>query len=104
MTDKRKEERIKKSIKSEVRSGDALTFSSTVDMSKGGIFISTPEPLGSGSKIELSISIPGDGEVNIHGLVKWIREDEADGCRAGMGIEFQNMDNATKEKLEKLIK
>jgi len=104
MTDKRKEERVKKSIRSEVRSDDALTFSSTVDVSKGGIFISTPEPLGNGSKVELSITIPGDGEVNIHGLVKWMREDEVSGCRAGMGIEFQNIDEPTKQKLEKLIK
>ena len=104
MTDKRKEERVKKSIRSEVRSDDALTFSSTVDVSKGGIFISTPEPLGNGSKVELLISIPGDGEVNIHGLVRWMREDEENGCRAGMGIEFQNIDEPTKQKLEKLIK
>lgn len=104
MPDKRKEERVKKTIRSEVRSDDALTYSSTVDVSTGGIFISTPEPIGSGSKIELSITVPGDGEVTIHGVVKWIREDEKEGCRAGMGIEFQDMDEATKKKLGELIK
>lgn len=103
-SDKRKEERIKKTIRSEVRSEEALTYSSTVDVSTRGIFISTPEPLGNGSSIELSITIPGDGEVSIHGVVKWIRENEADGCRAGMGIEFQNMDETTKKKLGQLLK
>ncbi|HPS56585.1 MAG TPA: TIGR02266 family protein [Spirochaetota bacterium] len=102
--DKRNEERIKKTVRSEVRSDETFTYSSTVDVSRGGIFISTPEPLGSGSRIELSIAIPGDGEVSIHGVVKWIREDEAGGCRAGMGIEFQNMDDTTKKKLGALIK
>lgn len=104
MPDKRKEERIKKTIRSEVRSDEALTYSSTVDVSNGGIFISTPEPLKNGSKIELTITIPGDGEVNLNGLVKWIREDESGDMRAGMGIEFQDMDASTKQKLGKLIK
>ncbi|PKM83526.1 MAG: hypothetical protein CVU88_02480, partial [Firmicutes bacterium HGW-Firmicutes-13] len=44
MDDKRKSGRIKKSIKCEVYS-DGLTFSSTIDISDGGMFISTPEPL-----------------------------------------------------------
>ncbi len=104
MPDKRKEERTKKTIKSEVKSEEALTYSTTVDVSTGGMFISTPEPLGSGSKIELSITVPGDGEVTIHGVVKWIRDDETGGCRAGMGIEFQDMDESTKKKLGELIR
>ena len=73
-------------------------------MSKGGIFISTPEPLGSGSKVKLSISIPGDGEFNVQGVVKWMREEESDSGKAGMGIEFQDLDDTTKNKLVELLK
>jgi len=103
-SEKRKEERIKKTIKSEAKSDDALTYSTTVDMSSGGIFISTPEPLKNGSEIELSLTLPGEGEVKVNGVVKWIREDEKQGCRAGMGIEFRNMDDSTKKKLGTLIR
>ena len=104
MPDKRKEERIKKSIRSEVKSEEALTFSSVVDLSKGGIFISTPEPLNSGTNVELSIMLPGAGEVTIQGVVKWIRPDENESGRAGMGIEFQNINDDLKKKLGDLIR
>ena len=103
MSEKRKEERIKKSIRSEVRSDEALTFSSAVDMSKGGIFISTPEPLDNGTNVELSIMMPG-GEVTVQGIVKWVRPDGTGNDRAGMGIEFKNLDDETKKKLGDLVK
>ncbi|NCU32098.1 MAG: PilZ domain-containing protein, partial [Candidatus Moranbacteria bacterium] len=53
-SDKRKEERVKKEIKSEVVSEELISRSSTVDLSRGGIFISTPEPLKSGSEVTLT--------------------------------------------------
>lgn len=104
MSEKRKEERVKKSLRSEVRSEDALTFSSAVDMSRGGIFISTPEPLDNGTNVELSIMIPGGDEVTIQGVVKWVRPDGTGNVRAGMGIEFINLDDKTRAKLGELMK
>ncbi len=104
MSEKRREERLKKAIRSEVRSEEALTFSSTVDMSKGGIFISTPEPLSSGTAVELSIMLPNSGEVTVQGVVKWIRQDEDESGRAGMGIEFKNLNDDVKNKLLDLVK
>jgi len=104
MSDKRKSERIRKGIKSEVISDEHVSFSSTVDLSKGGIFISTPEPLGSGSEVNMSIHIPGHGELEVKGVVKWVRSDESESEKAGMGIEFVNVDSELKRKLEELIK
>jgi len=104
MSEKRKEERIIKTVRSEVRSDEALTFSSTVDMSRGGIFISTPEPLGNGTSVELSIILPGGEEVTVQGTVKWVREDGSTSQRAGMGIEFGDMDEDTKSKIGDLLK
>lgn len=100
MSEKRKDERIKKNFKTEVRSTEHMTFSSVVDLSKGGIFISTPEPLGVGSEVRLSLIIPGGGEVELNGIVKWARNDETSEDRAGMGIEFVNISDVEKDKLE----
>ncbi len=91
MDDKRKNKRVKKVLKSEVHSDEAMTFSSSVDISKGGIFISTPEPIGSGSEINLSIQVPGGKVIDIKGIVKWVRNDDKEGERAGMGIEFTDV-------------
>ena len=104
MSDKRKSERIKKGVKSEVISDEHVSFSSAVDLSKGGIFISTPEPLGSGSEVNMSIHIPGHGELEVKGVVKWVRSEESESEKAGMGIEFVNVDSELRRKLEELVK
>jgi len=103
MSNNRKSERIKKEVKSEVIADEHVSFSSTVDLSKGGIFISTPEPLSKGSEVNMSIHIPGHGELEVKGVVKWVRADESDSEKAGMGIEFVNVSNDFKKKLEEVI-
>ena len=104
MAEKRKNERVKKWVKSEVHSDEHITFSSSVDLSRGGIFISTPEPLINGSEVSLSIHLPEHGEIEIKGIVKWIRSDETGSDKAGMGIEFVNINSELKKKLDDLIK
>jgi uncharacterized protein (TIGR02266 family) len=102
MDNRRKHNRVKKAIKSEVHSPDAVTFSSTVDISKGGIFISTPDPVDSGSMISLSIQLPGGELVNVKGIVRWVRQNEMQGERAGMGIEFIDLREDDIDKIKKI--
>lgn len=104
MEEKRKHNRISVKVKSEVISEDGFTYSNTVDISKGGIFISTPEPIDIGSSLNLAIQIPGEDPVEIIGVVKWVRNSEKEGERAGMGIEFADMNARQAESLKKLIK
>ncbi len=104
MSEKRKSERIKKNMKSEVLSDEYASFSSTVDLSKGGIFISTPEPLGNGSNVNLLLHIPGHGELELKGVVKWVRPDESESTKAGMGIEFVNVPGELKKKIDEFLK
>ncbi len=104
MSDKRKSERIRKDVKSEVIAEEHVSFSSAVDLSKGGIFISTPEPLGNGSEVSMSIHIPGHGEIEVKGVVKWVRSDDSESEKAGMGIEFVNVSSDLRKKLEELVK
>ncbi len=106
--DKRKFERLPSDIKSEVHFDDGMTYSKSVDISKGGLFISTPEPLHVGSEVSLSLQIPGEESVDIKGVVKWVREsvditrDESD--KIGMGIEFVNLSQKEQERLKKVSK
>lgn len=104
MSDLRKSERIKKGLKSEVFSDEHVSFSSSVDLSKGGMFISTPEPLSSGTELKMTIHIPGHGEVDVKGVVKWVRAEETDSEKAGMGIEFISVDSALKKKLDEFVR
>lgn len=104
MQDKRKSERIRKKIKSEVVSDEFAAFSSVVDLSKGGIFISTPEPPGKNSEVNMMIHMPGHGEIEIKGIVRWVRTDDTDSERAGMGIEFTDISGDLRKKLDDLVK
>ena len=103
MDEHRKAPRINKRVKSEVRAGEHVSLSSSVDLSSGGIYISTPEPLSDGSSVKLTIIIPGNGELEIDGVVKWACSDESGKGRAGMGIEFVSVSREVSQKLETLI-
>ncbi len=88
MEEKRKHLRVKKRIKSEVHSDQGLTLSATFDLSSGGLFITTPEPMEEGSPVELALYVPGEEPVSLKGVIRWKREQESEDSKAGMGIEF----------------
>ena len=106
MDEKRKYKRIPTTIKSEVHFDDGMTFSKSMDLSKGGLFISTPEPLNVGSEVSLSLQIPGEDPVDIKGVVKWVRESvdmaNSESEKIGMGIEFSTLSEPELKRLRKL--
>ncbi|HNR90214.1 MAG TPA: PilZ domain-containing protein [Spirochaetota bacterium] len=103
MSNKRKHDRANVTIRSEVRSPESITLSKTVNVSRGGLFISTPEPLGEGSELNLTIQVPGGEVLEIRGKVKWVRQNEVDGERAGMGIEFVDASDKDVIELKKIM-
>jgi len=88
MSEKRQNDRRVKNIKTEVHTSKGMTFSNSRNMSFGGIFISTPEPLNIGTNIELSLYKPDGKIISIKGIVRWIKDEESNGEKIGMGIEF----------------
>jgi len=102
MENKRRHDRILKSIKCEVYS-DGLTFSSSIDISEGGMFISTPEPLNENSEIDLTLYLPEEKSLSLKGFVKWSRDELDDKKRAGMGVEFINTTEEQNNILKKYI-
>jgi uncharacterized protein (TIGR02266 family) len=101
MEEKRKHLRVQKRLKSEVHSDQGVTLSATFDMSHGGLFITTPEPIGEGSEVELSLYLPGEEPVSLKAIIRWKREDESDESRAGMGIEFVGASDKAVKSLKK---
>ena len=104
MKEKRKEERISKKVKSEVHSLEGMTFSTSEDLSSGGIFITTPDPIMVGSEMSLSLYIPNEKEpLNIKGVVRWMVDDSDTVSKAGMGIEFIDASDEEIGKIKKII-
>ena len=103
MDERRNHRRIPDTIHSEVHDESGMTFSKSVDISRGGIFISTIEPLAGGTDVNLMLYMPGEEPLEIKGTVQWIREDKNNGeTRSGMGIAFKDVSPAIQEKLRKI--
>jgi uncharacterized protein (TIGR02266 family) len=102
MDEKRIQTRIKKKLKAEVHTNDGMTYSSTADISSGGIFISTPDPLNQDEEVTLSIRVSEDEWLDIKGAIKWNR-DESDDTVAGMGIQFKDLSSNDKEKITAIL-
>ncbi len=104
MEEKRKHARTRLKARSEVHFDEGMTFSRSLDLSNGGLFISTPEPLSEGSEVSLSLQIPGEDSVDIKGIVRWVRESEDDETKSGMGIEFKDVSESDIENIKKIVR
>jgi len=82
-----------------------FTESQIVNISKGGVFISTPRPLPENSDIEIEFVLPKvDKKIRVIGQVKWAidnvsRPDGTPGIVPGMGVKFIKI---SKENLKKI--
>ena len=99
----RKHSRVPKRIKSEVSSKDGLTFSTTQNLSGGGMFITTPDPITPGTELELSLKMPDGDMVSVKGIVRWIRDESKDGDLAGMGIEFLDIKDSDSTRIKNML-
>jgi hypothetical protein len=74
------------------------------DFSENGAFIETSEPPAAGSVLELNFE-PGNGEppLRLEAVVKWGRELPNMDGPAGVGVEFQNVEDADFVALERLV-
>ncbi len=98
MNEKRNETRIPKKLKAEVHTEDGLTYSTSADISEKGIFITTPEPSPIGQKLKLEI-IAGNDTIPVTAVVKWIRDEIDENHKAGMGIEFLDVNASDMKKI-----
>lgn len=103
MDEKRKHIRVKKKLKSEVHSSDGITYSTIMDLSMGGLYISTPEPVAKGQTVELFLYVPGEEPINIQGVIRWNKPEETAEHRAGMGIEFTSITDMQAKTIKKIF-
>ncbi|MFI5290361.1 MAG: TIGR02266 family protein [Polyangia bacterium] len=88
MADKRQHPRVPVSLTVSYPSKGALAQDLISDLSPGGVFIRTSQPLPIGTEIELQVVL-GDEEppIGVRGKVVWLRSGQA-ATQEGMGIRF----------------
>ncbi len=81
---------------------------SITNLSSLGIFIRTDEPSAIDTVLTLSFQPPNsDAPIQVEGVVAWankVQGDSPDYDQNGMGIEFINLDEETKNRLVSLVK
>ena len=100
--EKRLQPRIHKRMKAEVHYSEGMTYSTAVDISEGGIFITTPDPLTEGEEVSLSIHMADNKSITIKGVIRWTRFDD-DNNMAGMGIKFGDLSDTDKASIHTII-
>ncbi|MCX5859112.1 MAG: TIGR02266 family protein [Proteobacteria bacterium] len=106
-SNKRLEKRLPIQLDVRYQSLEGFISDYSMNISQGGLFISTRNPLPLGTRIALKVGFP-DAEVplNIEGEVVWVSEYDKkskSNLIPGMGIQFRNLDNLEKKRIEDFI-
>lgn len=73
------------------------------DLSEGGIFLATERPLEKGTPIRLKLEGDDGREVEVEGIVAWTRETDPDQAPAGMGVQFECLDDEQSRAIAELM-
>ncbi|MCA9622869.1 MAG: TIGR02266 family protein [Myxococcales bacterium] len=98
--ERRRHPRIPYELTVDVTSEDGVLIARVVDISEGGVFIATSEPLPIGSACQLDVDL-GFRVVSVNGEVAWIKSDHAG--QPGMGIRFCYASQSAREALRLFV-
>ena len=104
MENRRRHDRAPVTLIVEYDGADDLVADYTDNLSSGGTFVRTERTFEIGTSVHLVLSFPGLLKpVAIEGVVRW-RSEDRDGGGPGVGIEFTDYDESTRERLEEVVK
>ncbi len=106
MEEKRKYHRVEYVFKVDYRTPEALFNEFAENISEGGLFIKTSNPLSVGTEITIEFLLPLLNEpIRVKGRVEW--HTEMPGVRKstpGMGVSFQGLTPEDKEKINRIVR
>jgi len=89
----------------EYRSASHLLVSYCTNLSRGGLFVPSHEPLPPGTKLSLTLAVPGDSRpIELQAEVRWVRQFDAAEGPAGMGLAFAGIDTVLGHRIDDLVK
>ncbi|MCA9653726.1 MAG: TIGR02266 family protein [Myxococcales bacterium] len=101
---RRKDLRVGLVLPLEYRNAGHLLVSYCTNLSKGGLFLPTPEPLAKGEVLTLSLRIPGrERALPIEARVRWVRRTDSDRGPAGMGVAFHDVDGVLGDTIDAIV-
>ncbi|MFI5290525.1 MAG: TIGR02266 family protein [Polyangia bacterium] len=104
MPSDRRQPRLPISLKVQYRTTGAFLIAYSINLSKGGIFLETSEPLEVGEHVSLQFEVPGGGSLDVDGAVAWVRLGSEDGLPDGMGVQFENLDQQYGARIDGMVR
>lgn len=104
-SDKRQAERLPIRMLVEYESSEDFLIDYTANMSIGGMFIQTGNPLPVGTRFRLRFRIPGRPDpVDTVGEVCWVLTPDEAGCmQPGMGVRFEDLAEHDRLSVEEML-
>jgi uncharacterized protein (TIGR02266 family) len=86
------------------RNAGHLLVSYCTNLSRGGVFVPSSDPLPPDSELTLQLAVPGESEpVELQAKVRWVREFDAAQGPAGMGVQFEGIDALLGDRIDSLV-
>jgi uncharacterized protein (TIGR02266 family) len=104
MSPERRQPRIPLQVKVQYRTAGAFLVAYSVNLSKGGIFLETANPLTIGEHVSLAFEVPGAGQLSVEGVVIWVRKGSPDGLPDGMGVQFEQLDAQYGDRIDGMVR
>ena len=104
--ERRKSHRADWVVRVEYRTVDELFSEFARNINEGGIFVETETPHEPGTTVDLQFRLPASDEpVRVTGTVVRVTEGSPGaGEPAGVGIEFDELDAETRERVDELVR
>ena len=101
--DERVHDRVPFCVRVQFRNASSLLVAYSVNLSRGGVFLETEEPVDVGSEVTLQLEVPRAGPVLLSGRVTWRRERPDRDGPVGIGVEFDDMVDTLGELIDSLV-
>ena len=76
----------------------------TENISEGGLFLATAEPLRIGDEVAITLGIEGDPPIELTGVVRWLRLSQGpNGPAPGAGVQFVGMNEETSLRIHRFM-
>jgi uncharacterized protein (TIGR02266 family) len=105
--ERRRHSRPSLKIPVDYSSVDAFFSEFSQNINEGGMFIEMEEPPALETPVQLQFCLPGEPQpLRVQGRVAWVRERKPDAPEgpAGVGIEFQNLDQETRDTINRIVR
>lgn len=73
------------------------------NLSLGGVFVNAQAVLPVGAQVDILLHLPGQPECKLHGRVAWTQESGPEVDEPGMGVQFVEADEETRQIVGSMV-